>query len=474
MNVTFTAVRYSDNKAAALTAVGGFAVAVAGSVIAGPVGAVLVVGGTATFLAGWAVNVCHAKAAQLQGQWSTDGFVEVEHYTTNACASVYPAKHCTDEYNGLRIRNLMNDVASIVPAKWRAIGIQLELPSGTLDSIQQEHARKPQADQHSFETMLNIWKQLAKTPYTWKTIIDALKAPSVGENQLGDDLEAKYIRTERLGLSQNDKTIFQSSSAVYSHTHDQEIWASMNPTIKLMDTPGLMDTGGVVRDEDNIAKIVQHVSTLGYVNGFILVVNEQAPRFDGGMQDAVKLLVDSFGPLCLRNFAIVYNRAFGIVSPSESAKRTAEYTEMIMNRTAIPINHLPSWQNPVDTTGAVIGEYEQRRKAREEEEKRKEADARRIYDQSVILTETETTTKEYKRSSEPIMHAVERSMNTRRGGFAGLIGRTRTVRWTEHVHVGNRVTFHMRESQRIVNTLGSGQKVYGEWTTVREWNDVVN
>ena len=89
----------------------------------------------------------------------------------------------------------MNDVASIVSAKWRAIGIQLELPSGTLDSIQQEHARKPQADQHSFETMLNIWKQLAKTPYTWKTIIDALKAPSVGENQLGDDLEAKYIRT---------------------------------------------------------------------------------------------------------------------------------------------------------------------------------------------------------------------------------------------------------------------------------------
>eukprot|EP00731_Ephydatia_muelleri_P005204 Em0002g1380a len=407
----------------------------------------------------------------------------------------------------------MNDVASIVPAKWRAIGIQLELPSGTLDSIQQEHARKPQADQHSFETMLNIWKQLAKTPYTWKTIIDALKAPSVGENQLGDDLEAKYIRTERLGLSQNDKTIFQSSSAVYSHTHDPEIWASMNPTIKLMDTPGLMDTGGVVRDEDNIAKIVQHVSTLGYVNGFILVVNEQAPRFDGGMQDAVKLLVDSFGPLCLRNFAIVYNRAFGIVSPSESAKRTAEYTEMIMNRTAIPINHLPSWQvdcepewlrsiglteekitdrifmrdrtldeiirwarakNPVDTTGAVIGEYEQRRKAREEEEKRKEADARRIYDQSVILTETEITTKEYKRTSEPVMHAVERSTTTRRGGIAGVIGRTRTVRWTEHVHVGNRVTFHMRESQRIVNTLGSGQKVYGEWTTVREWNDVVN
>ena len=56
------------------------------------------------------MNVCHAKAAQLQGQWSTDGFVEVEHYTTNACASVYPAKHCTDECKELEVVNLKNSV----------------------------------------------------------------------------------------------------------------------------------------------------------------------------------------------------------------------------------------------------------------------------------------------------------------------------------------------------------------------------
>ena len=54
-------VRSSDNGKAALTAVGGFAAAVAGTVIAGPVGAVLVVGGTATFLAGWAVGFIGGK-----------------------------------------------------------------------------------------------------------------------------------------------------------------------------------------------------------------------------------------------------------------------------------------------------------------------------------------------------------------------------------------------------------------------------
>jgi predicted Fe-S protein YdhL (DUF1289 family) len=36
-------------------------------------------------------------------------------------------------------------------------------------------------------------------------------------------------------------------------------------------------------------------------------------------------------------------------------------------------------KNPVDTTGAVIGEYEQRKRVRKEEDKRKEADAQREY-----------------------------------------------------------------------------------------------
>eukprot|EP00731_Ephydatia_muelleri_P005289 Em0002g1465a len=283
----------------------------------------------------------------------------------------------------------------------------------------------------------------------------------------------------------------------------------MNPTIRLMDTPGLMDTGGVGQDEEKIVKIVQNVSTLGYVNGFILVVNEQTPRFDRGMQDVVKLLVDSFGSMCLTNFAIVYNRAFGTVSPSDSAKRTAEYTKVIMNRTAIPINHLPSWQvdckpeilrsiglteekikdrialrdrtldeiirwarakNPVDTTGAVIGEYEQRRKAREEEEKRKEAYARRIYDQSVILTETETKTDVYKRNSQAIMFPVQ-IMKAPTGLLERVINLLFPDYWTETklVEVGKEMTLHLKESQRIVNTLGSGQKVYGEWKIVREW-----
>ena len=320
----------------------------------------------------------------------------------------------------------------------------------------------------------------------------------------------------RLGLSQDNTTVFQTSSGASSHTHDPETWMSENSITRVMDTPGLMDTHGVEQDEANIAKIVRHVSALGYVHGFILVVNEQAPRFDAGMQDAVKLLVDSFGPKCLNNMGIVYTRAYGMVSPEKSLKRTDEYKDMLSTRTNTHIHHLASWQvdlqpdelklmglsdniindrlkkrdntldeiirwarakPTVDTTGAIIGEYEQRKHAREAEEKRKEAEAMRVYENSVISLVLETISEEYRRTSDPIIKDVQRER--KEWAPVGIIpgqwiGHKETVYYTEKVHVGNKVTKFMREKQRSVSTLGSGKVIYGEWTTLREWTEVVN
>lgn len=87
----------------------------------------------------------------------------------------------------------MNEVAAVIPAKWRDVGIQLGLASGTLDSIQHENSGKPQENQRSFEYVFYIWKQRVTRPYIWKTIVDVLRTPSVGENRLADELQAKYI-----------------------------------------------------------------------------------------------------------------------------------------------------------------------------------------------------------------------------------------------------------------------------------------
>ena len=85
----------------------------------------------------------------------------------------------------------MNEVAAVIPSKWRAVGIQLGLSRGMLDAIQSDNANKPQACHESFEEVFNIWKTEAVSPCTWSTIIDALKAPAVGEDGLATRLCAK-------------------------------------------------------------------------------------------------------------------------------------------------------------------------------------------------------------------------------------------------------------------------------------------
>ena len=87
----------------------------------------------------------------------------------------------------------MNDVAAVVPAKWRFVGIQLKVPQRDLDDIQSQMAGKPNSNLHAFEVMLAKWSTLDPHQYTWSTIIGALETPSVGEVALAAELRTKYL-----------------------------------------------------------------------------------------------------------------------------------------------------------------------------------------------------------------------------------------------------------------------------------------
>ena len=102
-----------------------------------------------------------------------------------------------DVWPSPELDDLMNDVVSKIPAQWRAVGIQLGVPSCTLDSIQHQNAGKPQACYESFETVLSTWKQNQYKPYTWTTIIDALETPSVGQVALAEVLRAKCMERKK-------------------------------------------------------------------------------------------------------------------------------------------------------------------------------------------------------------------------------------------------------------------------------------
>ena len=97
----------------------------------------------------------------------------------------------------------MNEVAAVIPSKWKAVGVQLSLSGGTLNSIQMSHGWKPIACHDSFEEVFRTWKDQATTgttcsPYTWLTMIDALKTPAVGEVALAESLEQKLTTAAML------------------------------------------------------------------------------------------------------------------------------------------------------------------------------------------------------------------------------------------------------------------------------------
>jgi len=215
--------------------------------------------------------------------------------------------------------------------------------------------------------------------------------------------------------------VFGEGAGAASHTHEPKAQVTTNQAIgsfQIQDFAGLMDTGGVAQDEVNIRKIVEFIRPQGTTKAFILVINEQAPRFDAGMQDAVKLLYDSFGPLMMRNCAVVFTRAYGVRSPQYARRYLAEEVLPIMaTRGMLSTRSMPCWQvnsrpedllmigasqervdqvhtqnrqtvleilrwaaalDDLDVSGAVIGEYDDQRRIRENDQKMAEVEAQVI------------------------------------------------------------------------------------------------
>ena len=89
---------------------------------------------------------------------------------------------------------LMNKVATVIPTKWWHVGIQLGVDNTQLDMIKQRCANEPL---QCFAEVFSEWKRRMTMPFSWSTIIEALKSELVGENMLAHKLqeafESRYI-----------------------------------------------------------------------------------------------------------------------------------------------------------------------------------------------------------------------------------------------------------------------------------------
>ena len=69
------------------------------------------------------------------------------------------------------------------------MGVQLNIPTDQLNSMTATDPISCYAD------VFNWWQRNGSPPYTWATIIDALRAPIVGEVRLAHELEQWLIHS---------------------------------------------------------------------------------------------------------------------------------------------------------------------------------------------------------------------------------------------------------------------------------------
>lgn len=133
---------------------------------------------------------------------------------------------------------------------------------------------------------------------------------------------------------------FDEGHSVSSHTRDPQTVTIDG--FKVIDTPGLLDDGGHTQDELNIVKIVRYLKEDGHLKGIIVVINSQSPRFDHGMQIAVKLLVDSFGPQMLTHMGLLFTREI-FNDKALCRSKTEQIRDIISSKTGYDIDHIPFW-----------------------------------------------------------------------------------------------------------------------------------
>ena len=84
------------------------------------------------------------------------------------------------------MNDFLNQVASKALNKWEEIGIQLGIKPHQLDAIKIVKLGDPMK---CYMEVFSLWENKAEHPFTWATIIDALKAPMVGKVRLAQDIE---------------------------------------------------------------------------------------------------------------------------------------------------------------------------------------------------------------------------------------------------------------------------------------------
>ena len=81
------------------------------------------------------------------------------------------------------MRDLLEKVATKAMGKWDMRGLVLNTDQHQLNTITHQNPVL------CYSAMFYLWEKKADPPFTWATIIDALRSPVMGETKLALDIE---------------------------------------------------------------------------------------------------------------------------------------------------------------------------------------------------------------------------------------------------------------------------------------------
>ena len=114
---------------------------------------------------------------------------------------------------GLTLKNLVNELIQ-VQTKWYAIGLQIGIESHRLKAIKQESSGLERLSE-----VIERWlRENTEVPVSWKSVVKALKAPSVGEKGLADQLHKKYCQPDDASGGQARHSDIQEGISLSVHS----------------------------------------------------------------------------------------------------------------------------------------------------------------------------------------------------------------------------------------------------------------
>lgn len=98
---------------------------------------------------------------------------------------------------------LMATVAGMIPAKWKDIGVQLDVPYAQLDGFQSEC---PHNNNCAYRKMFTYWITEKKSLFHWQAVYEVLKSPCVDELSLVETINHQHYDEMQLYTNKKDNT----------------------------------------------------------------------------------------------------------------------------------------------------------------------------------------------------------------------------------------------------------------------------